>query len=223
MPVDQDGTELEQEAARGISLSRTIDGLGRIDGWLTPPAYETLRAALDALLPPPVGSDHRTARQRRHDALEDLARNFLDHGETPTVGGERPHVNVLVDWAALTGIAGGRHEIEDAEVVDLDTVRKIPCDSSVCRIVFGPPSEILDVGRRTRVIPPALRRAMIARDRHCTWSGCGRNPRWCDVHHIRHWADGGLTVPDNLRLLCRYHHTLAHREEDQGRGPPAST
>ena len=136
--ADQDGTELEQEAKRGISLSRTIDGLGRIDGWLTPPAYETLRAALDALMPAPVGSDHRTARQRRHDALEELGRDFLDNADTPSVGGEKPHVNVIVDWAALNGIAGGRHEFEDGEVIDLDTVRKISCDSSVCRIVFGP-------------------------------------------------------------------------------------
>jgi hypothetical protein len=171
----------------------------------------------------PIESDHRTARQRRHDALQDLARDYLDHGDTPTVGGEKPHVNVIVDWAALTGIAGGRHEFEDGEVIDLDTVRKITCDSSVCRIVFGPESEILDAGRRTRVISPALRRAVIARDRNCTWYACDRNPRWCDVHHIRHWVDGGATEPGNLRLLCRYHHTLTHLLEDPNRGPPTGT
>ena len=220
--ADPRRTELEIEATRGISLSRTIDGLGRIDGWLTPPAYETLRAALDALMPAPVGSDHRTARQRRHDALEDLARDFLDHADTPTVGGERPHVNVIVDWAALTGFAGGRHEFEDGEVLTLAAVRKITCDSSVCRIVFGPNGEIIDVGRRTRVVPAALRRGIVARDRHCTWKGCDRDPRWCDVHHIVSWAHGGTTEPGNLRLLCRYHHTLIH-QADADRGSPVDT
>ncbi|MCZ6505397.1 MAG: HNH endonuclease signature motif containing protein [Actinobacteria bacterium] len=71
-------------------------------------------------------------------------------------------------------------------------------------------SEIIDVGRKTRVIPTALRRAVIARDRHCTHQGCDRPARWCDVHHKIHWADGGETSLENLRLLCRFHHNLTH-------------
>ena len=82
-------TVLEEEAQRGISLSKTIGGMGRIDGWLTPTAYQTLHAALEALMPPPAADDHRSVRQRRHDALQDLARSHLDHGDTPVVGGER--------------------------------------------------------------------------------------------------------------------------------------
>ncbi|MEA1903753.1 MAG: HNH endonuclease signature motif containing protein, partial [Actinomycetota bacterium] len=66
----------------------------------------------------------------------------------------------------------------------------------------------------TRVIPAATRRAVIARDRHCVVAGCGRSPRWCDVHHIIHWADGGETILSNLCLLCRYHHTLIHDNEE---------
>ncbi|HEX9763635.1 MAG TPA: HNH endonuclease signature motif containing protein [Acidimicrobiia bacterium] len=50
----------------------------------------------------------------------------------------------------------------------------------------------------------------MARDRHCTWPGCRRSARWCDVHHIVSWAEGGETVITNLCLLCRYHHTLTH-------------
>jgi hypothetical protein len=73
---------------------------------------------------------------------------------------------------------------------------------------------IIDVGRRTRVTPAALRRAVIARDRHCTYQGCDRPTRWCDVHHKTHWADGGETCLHNLCLLCRFHHTLIHQEVD---------
>jgi hypothetical protein len=193
--------------------------MGRIDGWLTPTAFETLHTSLQALMPPPLSGDIRTARQRRHDALEDLARDSLDRADTPEVGGEKPHLNVIVDWDALCGIAGERHEFENGAVIGLETVRRLACDSSVSRIVLGPKSEIIDVGRRTRVIPAALRRAIIARDRHCTWSGgCDRGPRWCDVHHLVHWTDGGETEPGNLTLLCRYHHTLTHGQD--GRGPP---
>ncbi len=133
----------------------------------------------------------------------------------PQVGGEKPHVNVLVDINALQGTAGGLHETETetGHVLNVETIRQLSCDASLSRIVWDGKSEILDVGRRTRITPTALRRAVTIRDRHCTWKGCTRNPRWCDIHHIVSWADGGETVITNLCLLCRYHHTLLHRHE----------
>jgi Domain of unknown function (DUF222) len=219
--VDGPGTTLDeqlQDEQRGVSLSTTVGGMARLDGWLTPLAGEALGSALNALMPPPQPNDTRTPRQRRHDALEDLTRSYLDSGSTPTVGGEKPHLNLLCDLAALQGIAGGTHETETGQVLTVEQIRKLACDSSVSRIVFGPDSEIIDVGRRTRIIPAALRRALIARDGHCTWRGCETDSRWCDAHHIRHWADGGETCLSNLRLLCRYHHMLIHRIED--RSPP---
>ena len=74
----------------------------------------------------------------------------------------------------------------------------------------GPAGEVLSVGRRTRTISPALRRALAARDRHCRFPGC-RATR-CDGHHIRHWAHGGETALSNLVLLCRRHHRAVHEE-----------
>jgi hypothetical protein len=203
---------------RGISLSQTFGGMAHLDGWLTPVAYETLRTALEALTPPQQVGDERSARQRRHDAMEDLARSLLDSLDAPIVGGERPHINLVCDLDALKAIAGGRHETEDGAVVDVTSLRTVACDSSVSRVILGPDSEIIDVGRRTRVIPTALRRAIIARDRHCTHPGCERLPRWCDVHHDTHWAEGGPTNQENCRLLCRFHHTLNHHQSR--RGPP---
>jgi hypothetical protein len=67
---------------------------------------------------------------------------------------------------------------------------------------------VLDVGQKTRTIPPAIRGALEARDRHCQFPGC--TARRCDGHHIRHWADGGPTRLDNLTLLCRRHHRAVH-------------
>lgn len=202
-----------QFARRGLSISHTSGGMRRVDGWLTATAGEALEAAVGALTPPRHVDDVRTPRQRRHDALEDLCRDWLDNGTTPTVGGEKPHINLHADLPALQAIAGGLHESENGDIVDVDTLRRIACDSSVTRIVLGPDSEVIDVGRKTRVWSPAQRRAIIARDRHCQGRGCRRDGRHCDIHHTTHWADGGETTIANGRLLCRPCHTREHLTE----------
>ena len=99
--------------------------------------------------------------------------------------------------------AGGIH-------VSAETARRLACDAATVRMRHGPAGEILDVGRRTRTISPALRRALQTRDRQCRFPGC-RNAR-CDAHHVRHWADGGVTALENLVLLCRRHHRAVHEE-----------
>lgn len=99
--------------------------------------------------------------------------------------------------------AGGIH-------VSTETARRLACDAAMVRMEHGPAGEILDVGRRTRTISPALRRALRARDRQCRFPGC-RNVR-VDAHHLEHWADGGRTALDNLVLLCRRHHRAVHEE-----------
>ncbi len=213
--VDHPGTAADfdvQMERRRLDFNRKASGMIEGEFALTELAGEELMTALDALMPPDTFDDDRTPSQRRHDAFEDLVRGYLEGAETPDVGGERPHVNVMVDLEALQGIPGALHESEGGHVLEVETIRLLACDSSISRIVWNGRSEILDVGRRTRVIPAALRRAVIARDRHCTWSGCTRSARWADVHHIVSWADGGDTALDNLCLLCRYHHTLIHRQ-----------
>lgn len=114
-----------QMTRRGLSLSKTIGGMRRVDGWLTQPAGEALEAALHANMTPPGESDTRTPRQRRHDALEDLTRHWLAHADTPTVGGEKPHIIVLADLPALQGIAGGTHETLTGTIIDIDTLRML--------------------------------------------------------------------------------------------------
>ena len=99
--------------------------------------------------------------------------------------------------------AGGIH-------VSAETARRVACDAAAVTMRHGPGGEILDVGRRTRTVSPALRRALAARDRQCRFPGCGN--RRCDAHHVEHWADGGATALDNLVLLCRRHHRAVHEE-----------
>jgi hypothetical protein len=103
---------------------------------------------------------------------------------------------------------GGRSELEDGTRVSAETSQRISCDAGLVEIRHDAEGSILDVGRRTRTIPPSIRRALDARDRGCRFPGCGS--RFAEGHHIRHWAEGGETKLDNLILLCRYHHRLVH-------------
>ncbi len=99
--------------------------------------------------------------------------------------------------------------MEDGPVLAQETVRRIACDSALVRILESGAGEPLDVGRKTRVIPPALRRALKRRDKQCRFPGCthSRHLHW---HHCRHWADGGPTALANLIGLCHFHHALLH-------------
>ncbi len=91
------------------------------------------------------------------------------------------------------------------------TLRRLACDADVARVVLGPDSEVLDAGRSRRLPSRAQRRAVLARDRGCAVHGCGAPPWLCEIHHLRHWADGGPTDVDNLAMVCRWHHRQAHR------------
>jgi hypothetical protein len=210
-----DASVEELEERRYLFGARTFEGMVKIDGLLDPVAGDLVLTALDAATTPPSRDDPRTARQRRADALGDLARSFLDSGEAS--GSEKPHVLVLTDLDALCGHGGGTHETANGQVLTPEQVRLYACDCTMSRVVFGPDGEPVDIGRANRVVPPAMRRAVIARDRHCRHPGCDRPHRWADIHHIWHWADGGTTSLANLKLLCRFHHTLEHRRP---RPPP---
>ncbi len=89
--------------------------------------------------------------------------------------------------------------------------RRLACDAGIIPIVLGTHSEPLDVGREHRLVTPAIRRALITRDRGCIIPGCGAPPGHCDAHHIIHWADGGETTILNLVLVCPAHHRAIHR------------
>lgn len=200
---------------RFLHVSRTLGGMVRIDGLLPPEPGELLRTALRSLDDRDLqqrqagAEDPRTAGQRRADSLGEVCGFFLDQRGVGT-GKERPHLSVLVSVDALVGAWGGVSELESGEVLHPETVRRLACDATLGRVVLDAGGRVLDVGRRTRVVSSALRRAVVVRDRHCVFPGCDRPAPWCDAHHVIFWADGGATDMGNLALLCRYHHTLVH-------------
>ncbi len=209
-------TVAEQErqafARRGVRLGRTRDGGWSIDGRLDVLGGEALATALSTLTTPRGENDDRTADQRRADALVELADRAHRAGDLPAEGGLRPHVAVTADLATLERRAGApTARLDHAGPVSGQTARQIACDAGVHRVVTGGASEVLDVGRATRTVSRAQRRALITRDGGCV--GCNAPPGWTEAHHIRHWADGGPTDLDNLALLCRSCHTSVHHRD----------
>jgi hypothetical protein len=147
--------------------------------------------------------------QRRADALITLAETTLRHGPIPMSSAERYQVVVHVTAETLSDDEPGRCEFKNGQGIALETVRRIACDSSLIRITEDDAGNPLDIGRKTRAVPPSMRRALQSRDGGCRFPGCNHH-RFVDAHHIRHWADGGETSIDNLVLLCRHHHRLVH-------------
>ena len=158
----------------------------------------------------PVGSiDRPSWSQKRADAMAVIFESFLAHGAEAMSGGERHQVVVHVSAETLQ--AGGGHHcgIEDGPAVAGETARRLACDASLVAIVEDEKGEPLNVGRKTRSIPPALQRALNARDKGCRFPGC-THKKYTDAHHIKHWAKGGETKMSNLVTLCRFHHRKVH-------------
>ena len=156
-------------------------------------------------------AERPTMAQQQADALALLAEAALDHGLDPGAPGERYQVVVHVDAAALADPEQpGQSVLEDGARVSAETSRRLACDASRVVMRHDEDGRTLEVGARTRTIPPALRRALHHRDQGCRFPGCGLP--FGQGHHVRHWAQGGPTTLSNLALLCRRHHRAVHEE-----------
>ncbi|BAL91826.1 putative HNH endonuclease [Actinoplanes missouriensis 431] len=201
---------------RFLTLSPLGDGRVRVRGMLDAEAAAVVTAAIDPLCRPAgaaaelaEGGTARTPGQRRADALTDVCRLVLAGGELPANGGDRPQMVVTVGFDALKQrLAGG--DCDTGEPLSPATVRKLACDAMVLPLVLGGAGQVLDAGRNRRLVTGPLRRALVARDRGCTFPGCDRPARWCEAHHVVPWFEGGPTSLDNLALLCAHHHHTIH-------------
>jgi Domain of unknown function (DUF222)/HNH endonuclease len=213
-----------RHSGRSLQVYTDEDGMVVVRGRLSPEAGAVLVRALEAaratLYPPgqTVGNpaqgavaDPPTLGQRQADALGLVAERALEHGLGGDARSERHQVVVHVDAAALADPGqAGQSVLEDGARVPAETSRRLACEATQVALHHGADGGVLDVGRRTRTIPPALRRALEARDRGCRFPGCG--VRRADGHHIHHWANGGPTRLKNLVLLCPRHHRAVHEE-----------
>ena len=152
--------------------------------------------------------------QRRADALERLADAFFGKsggaGSSAVTGGDRCTINLHTTPDALAADGEtAEAELESGARVSAETSRRLACDCGVVNWHEDEDGSALNVGRKTRSIPLAIRRALQRRDQGCRFPGCTAH-RFVDAHHVHHWADGGETKMDNLVLLCRHHHRLVH-------------
>jgi 5-methylcytosine-specific restriction endonuclease McrA len=170
--------------------------------------------------PPATRTDEPpTLGQQQADALALVAESALHQELDPGAPGERFQVVVHVDAAALADPEQpGPSTLEGGERVSAETSRRLACDASRVVMRHDKDGRVVEIGARTRTIPPALRRALHHRDPTCRFPGC--NVRFGQGHHVRHWARGGPTTLANLVLLCRRHHRAVHEEGYQvARGP----
>jgi len=214
--------EARQQASRGITYFHDDDGSLVLKGRLPAEVGDLVLKALDAAMkemplkdmtPADVSAEtcktRPTPSMRRADAFAVMAESFLKHGAEALSGGDRHQIVVHVDAETLRESTAGRCELEDGPSLSAETARRLACDASVITIVEDQNGTPLDVGRKTRSIPPAIRRALKSRDRGCRFPGCP-NTRYVDGHHIHHWAHGGETKLSNLVSLCRFHHRQVH-------------
>jgi Domain of unknown function (DUF222)/HNH endonuclease len=208
-----------QHASRALHVYPDEDGTVRVRGRLTPEVGALLMQALAAARETLYQRRHEqvpdadppTMEQQQADALALLAETALHHGLDPGAPGARYQVVVHVDAEVLADPdAPGQSVLEDGTRVPAGTSQRLACDAS--RVVMRHDAEgrVVEIGARTRTIPPALRRALHHRDRGCSFPGCG--VRFGQGHHIRHWANGGPTTLSNLAMLCRRHHRAVHED-----------
>jgi len=219
---DEDAVDKARHERRCLSVFPDEDGMyvvkGRLPAEVGALLMRAVEAASDALYreergPEPEVDTQQAAAQRRADALGLLAERALaaGFGSIPISGTRAERYQVVLHVEAETLMAEGepgRSELEDGTNVSAETSRRLSCDTGLVRVSHAPDGSILDVGRRTRTIPPALRRALDVRDRGCRFPGCGL--RFTEGHHVTHWAEGGETSLGNCLLICRHHHRLVH-------------
>ena len=133
-----------------------------------------------------------------------VVKSYLGGGHDDEGGATADHYQVVVHADAKAVKGGG-----GCSDLPIDTVKRLLCDCSVVLVAEDEKGNPLDVGRKQRTVSTALRRALYARDRRCTFPGCHRK-RYLDGHHLKHWINGGETVPGNMTLQCDYHHKLLH-------------
>ena len=209
--------QLNRGGARGeldgnyLDLTTTFGGVGHLEGRFDPLSIATLKKVLDEMEPPDAKDApiRRSISQRRADALLRLAGGE----EAPQV-----HVDAIVDLDTLAGrmptdLTQACCELDGIGFISPALMSLYLCDCAIGRVLMRGKSEVLDLGRRTRLITPSLRRALRVRDRTCVEPGCTLPANYCDGHHIIHWTQHGQTNLPNLQLRCRRHHLRQHQRD----------
>ena len=235
-PLTPDQDAADDHTHRGVWLAQVGD-VWDLRGTLPADTGGALAAALHAHMDQVGRADPQsrvgdTPAARRADALVELVQAGVGANVTSSAGQGRTLIHVLVPAQSPTGARfEPTHVCPDGSVIPWwllgpsyrvpngpgagplapSELQRLTCDGWVQRFSVTDDSVPVDVGRRTRLIPPALRAALEMRDGGCVIPGCDRPPGWCQAHHVIHWSHGGPTDQSNLALLCARHHTELHQ------------
>jgi hypothetical protein len=217
------GREEFQYESRKATCYRDDDGCWLIKAKLAPVEGELLVKALKTIaeLEQDEELDEskpcRSFGQKRADALSSMAEHYLateKEGLASLKGAERTQVMLHVDLPTLQA-NNPQHNcrLDRDNWLHPDTARRLSCDASLVTVLEDDKGKVLNIGRRSRIVPPNIARALSTRDHdQCRFPGCECSS-YTDAHHIKHWADGGETSLDNLITLCRFHHRTLHQGE----------
>ncbi|MEE6288738.1 DUF222 domain-containing protein [Georgenia sp. MJ173] len=121
-------------------------------------------------------------------------------------------ISTAIDYDAIRGMEPAT--LEDGTPLSPALLARLVCESALSRVVFGPQSTVLDVGREQRIFPANQARAIHARDRHCQYPGCDEPPGFGEIHHSLWWGrDHGPTDTEHGILLCWHHHDWVHAHQ----------
>ena len=228
----EDALAARDREARRVHLSPGLRGCGFLDGMLDPIGFAVFGDVLERIEHELFEADWsearrrlgrdpttldlpRTRRQRRHDALIEMARRAA---ATPADGQKpRPLFTVLVDYQTLSGRVC---ELADGTVVTPGALVPWLTEADVERAVFGPHNLPINLGARRRLFTGATRRAVLLRDRECFHRYCDTPAHRCQVDHVQPWSSGGPTVDSNGRCACGFHNRLRHRAREPAEEPP---
>ena len=232
--LDPDGSlddAQRQFDRRHLTLAPLMDGMTSLAGLLDPESAALLTSSLEPFLVPTDAADSRTAAQRRADGLVQIVQTACDHAQLPTSGGQRPHLNVLLD----PGVASSTHKPSQApdaspsvlppgQLVGAPgsprflhplSVARIACDAHLTALILNTDGVVVDLGRTQRLFSASQRRLLALRDGGCRFPGCELPAAHTDAHHVIPWHAGGPTDIPNAILLCRYHHRAVHEGDWQ--------
>jgi hypothetical protein len=211
--ANPDGFFNEAEAdftRRSFHISQMPDGMFAVDGVLDPVGGAALKTAVDVLAKPTGPEDERTAKQRRADAVGELAHHAMEQGSLPRRHSVKPHINLTMTLEGLKGELGVPPADLDLSLpISTRTAERLACDCTVSRVLLAD-SMVIDVGRATRTVSAPTMRALRIRDKGCRFPGCDRQFNWSNPHHLIYWSRGGPSKLSNLVLLCYFHHRLVH-------------
>ena len=209
--LDPDGAltdDADHQRRRELTLSRNYDGSFSLAGHLTPECGARWQPLFDSLARPMPAHDGtpdpRRAPQRMHDAFELIPR-LIQPGQLPDRGG-LPVTLLLTATVEQVESGTGFATTGHGGLIPIRRAIDLAGEAQTLSVLFDAHGGVLDYGQARRIVPPAMRLAITARDKGCTFPGCDRPPAWTQANHFVEFAAGGSTSIDNCGLVCGYHH-----------------